>query len=289
MISWIKLDTAIFRNNKVMALLNGKNGERMVLNYIRFLCLAGDLNSSGVFVLDDGSPMSAQTLASYLGITYQTLIKSTKRLLEVGLLTTDENGCYMIPNWEYHQNAEALRKMRDAERKRKARARKKRELADAEALENLPEDDKDRPRTRPQKNGTSPHTETDKEKETEKDLVFLSDERKTGTRCLSAFDTDEEDEEDDEEIRAYKQENTKWRNNAEYVSSSGHGLVKMTQRQYEDLLDRMDPDVLEEYIDKLGAYLEKTGQRSTRAYKVILEWFYKDIALDPNKDFIKTL
>ena len=284
MAQWIKLNTDIFDNDKIMTLLERKNGDRVFRIYIRLLCLAGTLNNSGIFELNNSTPMSIKTLAAYARVDYMALYKALNLLTSLSLISQTENGSYTIPNWEYYQNADALRKMKDRERKRKERAKKRLEKENSENAEKINDefsDTENSPRTSHGKCVTGLLAEEEEEKDIDSESV-LSDERTIDTythvnRSLMT-DTKPCDVE-----KYYDDDDTKERNFIRDIGALGSGYVTMTDRQMEDLLERMPIEMFDDYVSRLGEYLKKKGRRINSCYNIILKWYNADTAIDMNK------
>ena len=58
----------------------------------------------------------------------------------------------------------------------------------------------------------------------------------------------------------------------------GKGVVFISDAQFEDLLDRMDLDTFNYYVDKLSTFIIKNGAHVKNHYKTILRWWEEDSA-----------
>ena len=267
---WIKISIDIFDNDKIIALLDRKNGDRAFRIYIRLLCLAASMNNDGVFELADGRAMSLKTVAAFARCDYPTLYKMVIQLVELSLLKKREDtGAYYIPNWNYYQNGAAFRKIKERERKQKARAKARLE----EILRLEKSDD-----ICPQKCGTSSYIDRETEEDKEKEYLLSIEGKKEKKAVAPSVVIDKEEAEE---------EYNKFDNDICNLGEIGRGYVTMTKLQVEDLLERMTVEMFDDYVSRLGEYLEKRGKKNNHCYKTILSWFEDDTrvaragALDP--------
>ena len=56
----------------------------------------------------------------------------------------------------------------------------------------------------------------------------------------------------------------------------GKGVVFISQEQMDDLLDRMDIDTFDYYVDKLSSFIIKNGAHVRNHYETILKWWRED-------------
>ena len=56
----------------------------------------------------------------------------------------------------------------------------------------------------------------------------------------------------------------------------GKGVVFISQEQTDDLLDRMDIDTFDYYVDKLSSFIIKNGAHVRNHYETILKWWQED-------------
>lgn len=104
--TWIKLDTAIFRNKKMLALT-----DQQQLTYLRLLAWAGESSDDG-HIPDHAMraiPMTA---------------KSAEAMADAGLLHRNGTG-WVIHDWDDHQGSLLKRRAKDRQRLKEYRASKK--------------------------------------------------------------------------------------------------------------------------------------------------------------------
>ena len=59
----------------------------------------------------------------------------------------------------------------------------------------------------------------------------------------------------------------------------GKGVVFLSQAQIEDLLEKMDLDAFDHYVDKLASFIINNNARVKSHYNTILKWWQEDGAL----------
>ena len=69
-----------------------------------------------------------------------------------------------------------------------------------------------------------------------------------------------------------------------FYGELGKGVVALTDRQIEDLLDRLGIELFDHYVDKLSAFIIKHGARVTNHYETILKWVAQDSALRSERE-----
>ena len=61
-----------------------------------------------------------------------------------------------------------------------------------------------------------------------------------------------------------------------YEGEVGRGVVFFTERQRDDLIDRLGSDVFERYVDKLATFIIENNARIKSHYDTILKWYEED-------------
>ena len=125
-VKWIKILTDIFDDEKILLIESMPDADAIIVIWFKLLCLAGKQNNSGVFMLRDRIPYTDEMLA--------TIFRRKPAVVKLALQTFEQfgmievvNGVVTIPNWEKHQQLDALERAREATRIRVAnhRARQK--------------------------------------------------------------------------------------------------------------------------------------------------------------------
>ena len=60
----------------------------------------------------------------------------------------------------------------------------------------------------------------------------------------------------------------------------GQGVVYLSEEQIRDLLDKLDLELFDYYVDKLASFIIKTGAKVNGHYKTILKWWRQDSGLE---------
>lgn len=125
-ISWIKLMTTIFDDQKIKLLMKMPEGKTMTLIWIRLLVEAGKTNDNGWIYMDDDIPYSAADLANLFD-EQQQLIEFTLEVLsrKFRMIEFDDIGRICIVNWEKHQNVDGMSKIKEQNRLRQQKRRER--------------------------------------------------------------------------------------------------------------------------------------------------------------------
>lgn len=120
-VKWIKLSIDMFENRKIRHLRKLPDGNNIVLIWVMLLSLAGKCNAGGMIFLTENIPYTPKMLADELDFEENTVILALDALERFGMIRRD--GFLVIEDWDSHQNAEGLDKIREQTRKRVARYR----------------------------------------------------------------------------------------------------------------------------------------------------------------------
>lgn len=125
-VKWIKIATDIFEDDKMLLIADLPKGDSIVVIWIKLLCLAGKLNTSGVMIMDNGTPYTDKMLASIFNRKI-SLVKAALQIFEKYGMITFTNDIISISNWGKHQNLDQLEKKRTDQREymRKYRSKQK--------------------------------------------------------------------------------------------------------------------------------------------------------------------
>lgn len=64
----------------------------------------------------------------------------------------------------------------------------------------------------------------------------------------------------------------------------GQGVVFLSEAQIEDLLNRLDLDGFDYYVDKLASFIIKNGAKVKNHYETILRWWRQDSGLEADNE-----
>lgn len=127
-VKWIKITTDMFDNRKIKHLRRMPDGNSLVLIWVMLLTMAGRCNSGGMIFLTENIPYTTKMLADELDFEENTVKLAITIFEQLGMIQTNDNGFMMISGWEEHQNAEALERLQEMNRKRVARHREKQKM-----------------------------------------------------------------------------------------------------------------------------------------------------------------
>lgn len=123
-IKWIKLSTDIFNNKKIKQIESMKNGDTLVIIWIKLLTLAGSINDNGYIYITSEIPYTKEGLATELNKPLKVVEKAIE-LFESYEMIDIEDGFIIISSWEKYQNVEGLDKIREQNRDRAKRYRQR--------------------------------------------------------------------------------------------------------------------------------------------------------------------
>ena len=126
-ISWIKLKTTMFDDEKVRLIQSMPESDAILLIWIRLLILAGKTNDEGLIYIQKDMPYTDETLATLFNKPLNVIRLAITTLSKFDMIDTNEDSVIGISNWEKHQNIDGMEKVRElnAQRNRKYRQRKK--------------------------------------------------------------------------------------------------------------------------------------------------------------------
>lgn len=152
-ISWIKLKTTMFDDEKIRLIQAAPESDAILVIWIRLLVLAGKTNDDGLIYIQRNMPYTDEMLATLFNKPVNTVRLALTTLGNFNMIDLGSDGVLAISNWEKHQNIEGMEKVREQNRLRKQRQREKQKmLSDSEG-----------------QSRDSHATDTDKELDTETD------------------------------------------------------------------------------------------------------------------------
>ena len=127
-VKWIKIVTDIFDDEKIRVIESMPEGDAMIVIWFKILCVAGKSNHNGMLMLTDELAYTEDMLSSVFNRDPRMIHLALTTFQRMGMIEIIENILF-LPNWEKHQNAEQLEKIRtqSADRQRRFRDKKKNE------------------------------------------------------------------------------------------------------------------------------------------------------------------
>lgn len=111
-VKWIKIVTDIFDDEKIILLEQMPNGDGLVVIWFKLLCLAGKMNNHGVLMINGRIPYTEDMLAAIFRRPITT-VRLALQAFEDFEMIERVSGTVTIPNWDKHQNLDALEKKRE--------------------------------------------------------------------------------------------------------------------------------------------------------------------------------
>ena len=124
-ISWIKLKTKRFDDEKIQLIEAMPEADAILVIWIKLLILAGKTNSNGYILLAENIPYSPEMLSTIFRRPLQIVKFALKTLKDFGMIEVTESNVMLISNWEKHQNIEGLDRVREQNRIRQSNFRTK--------------------------------------------------------------------------------------------------------------------------------------------------------------------
>lgn len=138
-VKWIKITTDIFDDEKMLLIESLPEADSIIVIWFKLLCLAGKMNNSGVFMMNDRIAYTDKMLATIFRRKEATVQMALKTFEQFGMVEIID-GVITIPNWGKHQNLEALEARREYQREYHREYRKKQKMLADSSHE--PENDK---------------------------------------------------------------------------------------------------------------------------------------------------
>lgn len=130
-VKWIKITTDIFDDEKILLIESLPEADSIIVIWFKLLCLAGKMNNSGVFMLNERLAYNDRMLATIFRRKEATVKMALETFERFGMVEIVDN-VITIPNWGKHQNLDQLESkkeymrdyMREYRQKQKAIASK---------------------------------------------------------------------------------------------------------------------------------------------------------------------
>lgn len=132
-ITWIKLKTEMFDDEKIKLIERMPEGDGILVIWVKLLAYAGKVNCGGYIMIAEDIPMNIEEMAIIFNRPLEKVRYSIQVLQRYRMIEVDENERVCISNWEKHQNIDGMEKVRlqTAERNRRYRERKKQQALQA--------------------------------------------------------------------------------------------------------------------------------------------------------------
>jgi predicted phage replisome organizer/uncharacterized phage protein (TIGR02220 family) len=114
-IEWIKITTNIFDNRKIKQIERLPDGDSLIVIWVKILCLAGNVNDSGLIYLTKDIPYTDELLATEFNREINTIRLALQTFERFGMIELINN-VICVSNWEKYQNIETLDKVKEQNR-----------------------------------------------------------------------------------------------------------------------------------------------------------------------------
>lgn len=104
---WIKITTDIFDDEKILLIESLPEADSIIVIWFKLLCLAGKMNNSGVFTMNNRIAYTDKMLATIFRRKDSTVQLALKTFESYGMIEVVDD-IITIPNWGKHQNVDKI-------------------------------------------------------------------------------------------------------------------------------------------------------------------------------------
>ena len=256
-IKWIKIVTDVFDDEKILMIETMPDADSLIVIWFKLLCLAGKQNNSGVFLLGR---------MPYTDEMFSTIFRRPLNTIRLALSTFEQfgmieivNNTVTIPNWGKHQSIDQIEAKNEYMRNYMKEYRAKQKL--------ISEGRKTNSKTNSKANVSLVDK---KRKEEEQNKVDVDVE---GELLRQFPDLDLSDSDGVAACKQYlKEQNTL----ALQKGSLGKGVVMLSQKQFDELLEVIGLDATNYYIEKLADFIIANDAKVKNHFETILKWATED-------------
>jgi predicted phage replisome organizer len=106
-VKWIKIVTDIFDDEKILLIESLPEHDAIIVIWFKLLCLAGKMNNSGVFMMNDKIPYTEEMLSTIFRRPLNTVKLALTTFEQFSMIERIDN-VITIPNWSKHQTLDQL-------------------------------------------------------------------------------------------------------------------------------------------------------------------------------------
>ncbi len=241
-VKWIKLSTGTFDSRKIRQIEKMKDGDAILIIWMKLLCMAGSINDGGRIYLTEEISYDNEMLSIELGKPLELVEKALCLFTKFGMISREKrSGHLILTNWGKYQNVEGMEQIRsqNAERARNYRARKKAQKDDDEA------------------------SECDASRDASRDGNVTVTHR-------HAIEEDRE-EEIDKEIHHHLSMDSDLKKQSYLGGTLGRGLVMLSDEQLDSLLKTLSQDEFDHYVTVVADQISKGRYYKKSHYQAILD------------------
>ena len=123
-VQWIKIVTDIFDNRKIKQIEYMPEADSILVIWFKLLCLAGNINESGLLLITKDIPYTEEMLANEFKRPLNTVRLALATFQRFGMIEIVDD-VLGVSNWEKYQNEDKLIQIREQNRLRKQKQRAK--------------------------------------------------------------------------------------------------------------------------------------------------------------------
>lgn len=235
-VKWIKIVTDVFDDEKILMIESLPDADGIIVIWFKLLCLAGKQNNSGVFMMGR-LPYTDEMFATVFRRPINTVRLALKTFEDFGMIEI-VNNTVTIPNWGKHQSLDAYEKKKERDRLYQAERRAAQKML------------------------------AEKSSDTSSDVASKS--REEEKRLEKDIDVDVEV---DVVSAATATEN----NQLQCLGGKlGRGVVYLSDKQIEHLIDLLGIDAFDRYVGRLADFIIDKKAHVKSHYDTILKWHKED-------------
>ena len=106
-VKWIKITTDIFDDEKILLIESLPDADAIIVIWFKLLCLAGKMNNSGVFMMNNRIAFTDKMLATIFRRKESTVQLALSTFASYGMIEVIDD-VITIPNWGKHQNLDSI-------------------------------------------------------------------------------------------------------------------------------------------------------------------------------------
>lgn len=254
-VKWIKIVTDVFDDEKILMIETLPDADGIIVIWFKLLCLAGKQNNSGVFMIGR-LPYTEEMFATVFRRPINTVRLALKTFEEFGMIEI-VNNTVTIPNWDKHQSLDAYEKKKERDRLYRAERR----AAQRELTEKSSDS---RSTVVRQSLDTSLDVASKIRREEEKNRKDIDVEVDVNTATATSNDTPIENSVESSSLRCI-------------AGNLGKGVVYLTDKQFECLIDTLGIDAFNRYVERLAEFIIEKNAHVKNHYETILKWYREDI------------
>lgn len=130
-VSWIKIRIDMFDDEKIRLIQAMPESDAILIMWVRLIALAGKTNDNGLVYINPDLPYTDEILATLFNKPLNTVRLALKTLQNFKMIDVFDNGKILIVNFDKHQSADGLDKIREKNRLRQQKYYERQKLLKA--------------------------------------------------------------------------------------------------------------------------------------------------------------